>query len=411
MFYRARPVSVSTTSGADRREVVAALLDDDRRQPELAEDPSRLAVAGSGHLERALGVAGRGVDAERDDERARRRRRTSAAPGRRRASRRRRCPAASGRLRFAVVVLRLEAEEVGEPAGARVDVHGRREHVAPVRGTAPASRCRGARRCRRRRPGRRRARAGRRRRRGVVEVAGAAVERARDVVARRAAACVRERFAVGDEVDGGERDVDRGARRLPGARADQRHRVVGEESRPRPDRGGRGRRASARQLRRGRRRTGTTGRRGGRPPTTPPTPCAGTRRAPDRARRAAPSRRARRPRPPARRPPTSASRIASARAGTSVAGVRVPTQTSASGSWRRQSSLQTNGSIRVAPCHGRARTASSSARSSPGPRNSIADVGVDGRPRHGRAHRRDRRRAAVASGCRPARPCSTARAS
>ena len=73
---------------------------------------------------------------------------------------------------------------------------------------------------------------------------------------------------------------------------------------------------------------------------------------------------------------SSASRIASARAGTSVAGVRVPTQTSASGSWRRQSSLQTNGSIRVAPCHGRARTSIVIGTLEPGPRNSIADVGV-----------------------------------
>ena len=92
---------------------------------------------------------------------------------------------------------------------------------------------------------------------------------------------------------------------------------------------------------------------------------------------------------------SSASRIASARAGTSVAGVNVPIQISACGSCRRQSSLQTNGSIRVAPCHGRAKTASSSGRSSR-PTELDRRRRGHGRPRHGRAHRRDRRRPALA---------------
>ena len=122
---------VSTTSVADRREVVAALLDDDRRQPELAEDPARLAVARGAHLERALGITGGGVHAECDDE----------------------CVGGSGELgclsdccepavvsragrkrqvEVRSVALGSEAEEVGEPAGARVDVHRRRQHVASV---------------------------------------------------------------------------------------------------------------------------------------------------------------------------------------------------------------------------------------------------------------------------------------
>ena len=128
--------------------------------------------------------------------------------------------------------------------------------------------------------------------RRVVEVARAAVERAGDVVPGRAAACVRERLAVGDEVDGGQRDVDRGTRRLPRSRPDQRHRVVGEEARPRPHCCGRGGRAPARQRRAGEDvgDDAVGGEAGA--PTTRPRPCAGTRRAPDRAPRAAPSRRA-----------------------------------------------------------------------------------------------------------------------
>ena len=141
-------------------------------------------------------------------------------------------------MQIRVVVLGREAEEVGEPAGARVDVDGRSEHVAAAEEDLL-------------RPvavvgvdvdhGDRVADAGDELGGGdgrVVQVAGAAVERPRDVVARRAAAGVGERFPFGDEVDGGERDVDRGARRLPRSRADERHRVVCEESGPRPDGGG-----------------------------------------------------------------------------------------------------------------------------------------------------------------------------
>src|SRR5207302_1260462 len=95
---------------ADGREVVAALLDDHRRQPQRAEDPSGFAITGRGHFEWALRVAGRGVDAERDDERTRRgcERRGTADRGE---------PAVVARagrereVEVRRVVLRLEAEE------------------------------------------------------------------------------------------------------------------------------------------------------------------------------------------------------------------------------------------------------------------------------------------------------------
>ena len=64
------------------------------------------------------------------------------------------------------------------------------------------------------------------------------------MVAGRPAARVGERLAAGDEVDGGQGHVDGRPRRLPGSRPDQGHRVVGEEPRSRPDRGGRDRLAS-----------------------------------------------------------------------------------------------------------------------------------------------------------------------
>src|SRR6185369_11342850 len=55
----------------DRREVVAALLDDDSRYAEPTEDAPRLAVPRRARLERALGIAGGSVDTERNDERRR----------------------------------------------------------------------------------------------------------------------------------------------------------------------------------------------------------------------------------------------------------------------------------------------------------------------------------------------------
>src|SRR3954454_19689421 len=53
---------------ADRGQVVAALLDEDGRQAERAERAAGFAEAVGGDGQRALRVAGGGVDAERDDE-------------------------------------------------------------------------------------------------------------------------------------------------------------------------------------------------------------------------------------------------------------------------------------------------------------------------------------------------------
>src|SRR4029077_18209657 len=53
---------------ADRGEVVAALLHDDGGEAKLADDAACVEVARGRDLERALRVAGCGVDAERDDE-------------------------------------------------------------------------------------------------------------------------------------------------------------------------------------------------------------------------------------------------------------------------------------------------------------------------------------------------------
>ena len=54
--------------GADRVEVVAALLDEDRREAEVGERSPGGFVARDADRERALGVAGRRIDAERDDQ-------------------------------------------------------------------------------------------------------------------------------------------------------------------------------------------------------------------------------------------------------------------------------------------------------------------------------------------------------
>ena len=66
----------------------------------------------------------------------------------------------------------------------------------------------------------------------VVQVAGAAEAGAGGVVARRAAARVGGALAGEHQVGRGQRHVDRGPRRLPGARPDQGHRVVGEVAGP-----------------------------------------------------------------------------------------------------------------------------------------------------------------------------------
>src|ERR1700749_1289928 len=57
--------------GTDRGQVVAALLDEDGRKSQAAEDAAGLAVAGPGDVQRTLGVARGRVDAEGDDERPR----------------------------------------------------------------------------------------------------------------------------------------------------------------------------------------------------------------------------------------------------------------------------------------------------------------------------------------------------
>ena len=78
--------------------------------------------------------------------------------------------------------------------------------------------------------------------RGVVEVAGAAVPVAGRMVTRRPAERVRRGGAGGDEVHRGQGAVDRRTGGLPGARADQGHRVVAELAGPAVRRGGPGRR-------------------------------------------------------------------------------------------------------------------------------------------------------------------------
>src|SRR6185312_8643430 len=70
--------------------------------------------------------------------------------------------------------------------------------------------------------------------RRVVQVARATEGRAARVMAGRAAERVRMRRAGGDEIRGRQRGIDGAADRLPGARPDERHRVVGEEPGTRP---------------------------------------------------------------------------------------------------------------------------------------------------------------------------------
>ena len=202
---------------ADRVEVVAALLDDHRRQAERAEQRAGRAVAVGG--DRAAGSPGRrrGVDAERDDERR------GAAVARPLAERRR--PRSSQSL---VAGARARAggcgwrprrrrrrarprspRKCGNQPGAGVDVDRAGQDAGVARRRSTACRCRGGRRCRSPPPGRPRARAARRGRgRGVVEVAGAA-ERRRGWRGGPAGGSRRRRRARrrATRSRGGERDV------------------------------------------------------------------------------------------------------------------------------------------------------------------------------------------------------------
>ena len=81
---------------------------------------------------------------------------------------------------------------------------------------------------------------------GVVQIARPAVAAARRVVPRWPAARIGSRLPGPHELDGRERDIGRCARRLPRPGPDQRHRVVCEEPRLRPD--GRRRRAHPERL-------------------------------------------------------------------------------------------------------------------------------------------------------------------
>src|SRR6478736_4511693 len=54
---------------SDRGEIVPALLYDDDRQPRLADQPTGLSKSSNRNVERALGIAARSIDAERQYER------------------------------------------------------------------------------------------------------------------------------------------------------------------------------------------------------------------------------------------------------------------------------------------------------------------------------------------------------
>src|SRR3954469_6146675 len=124
--------------GSDRGEVVAALLDEDGRKSEAPQDAAGRAVAVVGDVQRALGIARRRVDAEGDDEGSR------AAGGRPAreildrlqpvavgCARRERHVAVGTRAVLGAGLVR-EAEEVGEPAGAGVDVDRAGEDVGAL---------------------------------------------------------------------------------------------------------------------------------------------------------------------------------------------------------------------------------------------------------------------------------------
>ncbi len=228
----------------NRVEHVSTLLHEDGRDAERAEPAAGLAEAVLGHVERRVRIAAGCVHPERDDERLAPVRAggshepVDAREPRLVARARRERHVQVGVVAVARPALFLEAEEVREPALAGIDVHRRREHVAPVpedrlrpvpvvrvdvehgdpRDAAVAQVLRG--------DGR------------GVEIAGASVGRARDVMPRRAAARVGGRRPAEDELDRGQRGVDRRPRRDPGSRADRRHRVEGPRAGAGGKRGG-----------------------------------------------------------------------------------------------------------------------------------------------------------------------------
>src|SRR5207253_11502645 len=114
---------------ADRAEVVAALLDDHGWKAQPAEQRSRFAIALRRDLERALGIARSRIDSERDDETFRV---ALARPVHEAADRGEpRLVPGAGRKRHVLRARRvLEAEEVREPAGSRVDVDRPDDHLA-----------------------------------------------------------------------------------------------------------------------------------------------------------------------------------------------------------------------------------------------------------------------------------------
>ena len=87
--------------------------------------------------------------------------------------------------------------------------------------------------------------------RRVVEVTGASVARSACVMSGWSAACIGTGRACKDEIHRCEGRVDGAARRVPGSRTDQGHRVVCEEAGLGPDGGGKNSRPAGRQLRMG----------------------------------------------------------------------------------------------------------------------------------------------------------------
>ena len=162
-----RPVRNSCTSAPIVVEVVAALLDDDGGQAAARRAPARR--RGSRRRVTCSGLSGSPPAASTPSA-------TTSARGAARPPRQRphgrepvlvagaRAPAAGCGWRRRRVSLR-EAEEVREPAGARVDVDRADEHVGVARRRSPGCRCRDGRRRRARPPDRRARRAGGRRRR------------------------------------------------------------------------------------------------------------------------------------------------------------------------------------------------------------------------------------------------------
>ena len=228
---------------AERVEHVATFLHEHRRDLHQAERLTDRGVSARRELERAVGVGGGTVDSERHHERV-------GSPLRRlgdelghgaqprlvaRALRQRQVAVGSDTVAGSLLV--GETDEVREPTLPRIDVCGAVEDVASrvedllravavVRvdvddrdapDAAIAQVLRGD--------------------RGIVEIAGTAVEVGADVVTGRAHRRVRGSRASEHEVAGRERAVDGDACGRVGARPDERHRVHGVETRERSDRG------------------------------------------------------------------------------------------------------------------------------------------------------------------------------